>query len=162
MFTRRRLLTSFLSLMAGALTVRQVSAEAVSVEEDDELRFPGDPTTHNVVYQFNKSDPSYHNAILFSASEMLRKYNDNITIVITVFGPGIHILAKNPLRDVSDEVKQKVKSLSDYGVKFHACGNTMKTLGWEKDDMHDFVDVVQVGAADLIELQEKGYSYISW
>ena len=161
MITRRRLLTTIASLAAGVFTARSSSASEAS-PDDGELRFPGDPTEHNIVYQFNKSDSKYHDAVLFSASEMLRKYNDNITIVITAFGPGIHILAKKPLRDVSDEVKQKINSMADYGVKFHACGNTMNSLGWKKEDMHDFVEVVQVGAVDLMELQEKGYSYISW
>lgn len=127
----------------------------------EELRFPGDPTEHNVVYQFNRADQDYHNAVLFSVSEMLRKYGDNITIVVTAIGPGIHILAKKPLRHVSEHTRQKVKSLAEYGVKFHACGNTMKTLGWTSEDMLPFVEVVNVGAADLMELQEKGYSYIS-
>ncbi len=148
-------------MLAGVFAGRNASASADNSGEN-ELRFPGDPTEHNVVYQLNKSDAKYHDAILFSAAEMLRKYNDNVTIVITAFGPGIHVLAKKPLREVSDEVNQKIKSMSDYGVKFHACGNTMHALGWEKADMHDFVEVVQVGAADLIELQAKGYGYISW
>ncbi|MDH5471329.1 MAG: DsrE family protein [Gammaproteobacteria bacterium] len=129
--------------------------------EEETLRFPGDPTLHNIVYQFNKADQDYHNAVLFSVSEMVRKYGDNITIVVTVIGPGIHILAKNPLRSVSEHTKQKVKSLAEYGVKFHACGNTMKTLKWTKDDMLPFVEIVNVGVADIMELQENGYSYIS-
>jgi len=161
MITRRRLLTSFASIAAGVFAARSSSASE-PVANDEELRFPGDPTEHNIVYQLNKSDPKYHDAVLFSVGEMLRKYNDNITIVITVFGPGIHVLAKKPLREVSDDVTRKIRSLADYGVKMHACGNTMDSLGWKQDDMHDFVEVVQVGAVDLMELQEKGYSYISW
>jgi len=163
MISRRKMLAGLASLFAGTLTVRQVHAESTdNAAQEEELRFPGDPTDHNVVYQFNKADQDYHNAVLFSAGEMLRKYNDNITIVITAFGPGVHILAKNPKRPVSEHIKQKVKSMADYGVKFHACGNTMKSLGWTKDDLYDFAEVVQVGAADLVELQEQGYSYISW
>jgi len=93
---------------------------------------------------------------------VLRKYHDNVTIVVTAIGPGLHILGKKPLRPVSDHIKEKVKSLAEYGVKFHACGNTMKSLGWEKDDLYDFVEVVDVGAVDLMQLQQQGYSYISW
>ena len=163
MITRRRMLAGLVSLGAGIFSARSVQAETVADEtKAQELRFPGDPTDHNVVYQFNKADQDYHNAVLFSVSEMVRKYNDNITIVVTAFGPGLHILAKKPARPVSDHIKQKVKSLADYGVKFHACGNTMKSLGWTTDDLYDFVEVIEVGAADLLELQEQGYSYISW
>ena len=47
-------------------------------------------------------------------------------------------------------------------MKYIACGNTMKTIGWEKKDMADFALVEEVGAASLMELQEKGYAYIAW
>lgn len=130
--------------------------------DEQEMRFPGDPTDHNVVFQFNKADQDYHNAVLFAVGEMVRRYGDNITIVVTAFGPGVHILAKEPLRPVSEHIKQKVKSLVDYGVKFHACGNTMKSLGWTEKELLPFSEVVKIGAADIMELQEQGYSYLSW
>lgn len=131
-------------------------------EGTDELRFPGDPAEHKVVYQFNKADQDYHSAVLFSVGAMLRKYGDNIEIAVVAFGPGIHILGKNPGRPVSDETKARVSSLSQYGVRFIACGNTMKSLKWSEEDIVPFAEVVEVGAAALLELQEEGYSYISW
>jgi len=148
-------------MLAGVFVSKHAAAEQVPAESADELRFPGDPTDHNVIYQLNKSNEKYHDGVLFSVGEMLRKYNDNITIVVTVFGPGIHLLAKVPGRPVTEKNIQSVKSLADYGVKFHACGNTLNALGWEKDDLYDFVKIVQVGAADLLEHQEKGFAYIS-
>ncbi len=126
------------------------------------LKFPGEAPAHRVVYQLNKADATYQEHILFSAGAMLRKYGDNIKIVIVAIGPGIHILAKNPKRPVSEEIKQRVRSLNEYGVEFHACGNTMMTQGWKDADMLPFAKVVEVGASDLMELQEQGYSYISW
>jgi intracellular sulfur oxidation DsrE/DsrF family protein len=131
-------------------------------EEPQELRFPGDPADHKVVYQFNKGDETYQNAVLFSVGAMLRKYGDNIHIVVVGIGPGIHILAKRPKRPVSKEIRERVASLLQYGVEFHACGNTMKSLGWTENDVLESAKVVEVGAADLMELQEQGYSYLSW
>jgi hypothetical protein len=159
MNTRRQILTGLISFTAGLLSSKVSHASSSST---DALRFPGDPTDHNVVFQFNKDEQSYHDSVLFSVAEILRKYTDNVTIVVTVFGKGIHILAKEPIREVSELNRQRIKSLADYGVKFHACGNTMQSLNWTKQDMLPFVEVVKVGAADLVELQEKGYSYISW
>lgn len=127
-----------------------------------ELKFPGEAPAHRVVYQLNKADPVYQEHILFSIGAMLRKYGDNIKVVVVAIGPGIHILAKKPKRAVSDKIKQHVRSLNEYGVEFHACGNTMKTQGWKDEDMLPFSKVVEVGASDLMELQEQGYSYISW
>lgn len=130
--------------------------------DEDKMHFPGDPAEHKLVYQFNKGDEEYQHHVLFSVGAMLRKYGDNIHIVVVAIGPGIHILAKNPERPVSQEIKERVSSLSQYGVEFHACGNTMKSLEWTMNDMVPFAKYVEVGAADLMELQEQGYAYISW
>lgn len=162
--SRRRLLGGLLAssgLVALSVSQPAKSQEALK-EEEEELRFPGDPPEHKIVYQFNKGDEATQNSILFSVGAMLRKWGDNIGIVVVAIGPGIHILAKNPKRPVSQEMREKISSLNEYGVEFHACGNTMKALKWTEKDMLPFAKVVEVGASDLMELQEEGYSYISW
>ena len=176
MTSRRRWLTGLFGFAASAITLRSATAAAPvnntappannkapsALPAASSPRFPGDPTDHNVIYQFNKSSQDYQHAVLFSVGEMLRRYEDNISIVVSAFGPGIHILAKKPMRAVDAETRERVNSLAQYGVKFNACGNTMISLGWTEQDMLPFVKVVKVGAADIIEHQEKGFSYISW
>ncbi len=159
--SRRRLLGG----LAATGSLLALSAKARAAEQEggeEELRFPGDEPEHKVVYQFNKIDADYQNAVMFSVGEMIRKYGDNIKVVVTCFGPGLHILAKNPKRPVSQEIRERVSSLNFYGVEFHACGNTMTSLKWTEKDLVDFAKVVKVGAADLLELQEQGFAYISW
>jgi intracellular sulfur oxidation DsrE/DsrF family protein len=153
---RRRFLSAALASSGLAALGAARSSQA------NELRFPGDPVDHKVVYQFNKGDEEYHQHVLFSIGALLREYPDNVKIIVTCFGPGIHILAKNPLRPVSEDTKERVSSLSHYGVEFHACRNTMRSLKWEDKDMLPFAKVVEAGAADLMELQEQGYAYLSW
>ncbi|NOZ54475.1 MAG: hypothetical protein GXP08_15305 [Gammaproteobacteria bacterium] len=164
--TRRRWLGGLLAgsglVFARSKGVEAADAVPVRDASDDELRFPGDPTDHNVVYQFNRADNTYHNAVLSSVGAMLRYYGDNIHIVVVGIGPGIHILAKKPGRPVNNDVRERVTSLLQYGVEFHACGNTLKALGWSKKNIRDSVKIVDVGAADLMVLQEQGYAYISW
>jgi intracellular sulfur oxidation DsrE/DsrF family protein len=159
---RRRLITALAATTGLAALGGHSSVRAAEKKELDELRFPGDEPEHKIVYQFNKAEPDYHNHVLFSVGAVLRKYGDNVKIVVVCFGPGIHILAKQPLRPVSNEIRERVSSLADYGVEFHACGNTMKSLQWTENDIVSFAKHVEVGAADLMELQEQGYSYISW
>jgi intracellular sulfur oxidation DsrE/DsrF family protein len=163
---RRKLIQGLLAGSGLALlsTEGKASDESQSDSESsgEELRFPGDPADHKVVYQFNKGSEEYHKAVLFSVGAMLRKYTDNVQIVVVGIGPGIHALAKNPKRPVSEETRQRIASLAQYGVEFHACGNTMKSLHWGEKDVLPFAKVVDVGAADIMELQEQGYSYISW
>ncbi len=159
----RRSLVSRLLATGGLLAVGSNAVASESVEnKDEELRFPGDTPDNRVVYQFNKPDESYHKAVLFSVGALVRKYGDNVKIVVVGIGPGLHILAKKPKRPVTEEIRQRVSSLEQYGVEFHACGNTMKSIGWTMDDMLPFVKYVEVGAADLMELQAEGFSYISW
>lgn len=164
---RRALLGSILAssgfaALAASKNTYSATGQENNATEDQELRFPGDPVDHKLVYQFNKSDEKYHNAVMFSVGAMLRKYGDNIHIIVVGIGPGIHIMAKRPERPVSNLVRQKVASLLQYGVEFHACGNTMKSLKWDNSHILNSAKVVEVGAADIMELQEQGYSYISW
>lgn len=154
--TQRRRLLGCLATISGLITL---SAGAAAEPIDRDLL--GDPE-HKLVYQFNKADADYMQSLLFSVGEMLRKHGDNIHLVVTAIGPGIHILAKNPLRPVPELVRQRVSSLAAYGVSFHACGNTMNALDWDKSDLLEFAEVVDIGADDLMQLQEQGYSYISW
>jgi uncharacterized protein len=149
--TRRRLLGGLLALTAVA------TAQAQTVDRD----LLGE-AAHKIVYQLNKADEAYIDAILFSAGEMLRKYDDDIRIVITLIGPGVHLAGKNPERPISKLARQRAESLAMYGVEIHVCGNTMKTLGWNEDDLLDYATVVEIGADDIMQLQEQGYSYISW
>ncbi|HEY0720267.1 MAG TPA: DsrE family protein, partial [Gammaproteobacteria bacterium] len=123
---RRKLLGT---LVAGG-GLAALGSTGRSAAQDAELRFPGDEPKHKVVYQFNQADEEYQQHVLFSVGAMVRKYGDDIHIVVTCFGPGIHILAKSPKRPVSKEISQRVASLVQYGVEFHACGNTMQSLGW--------------------------------
>lgn len=121
-----------------------------------------DTTKHKIVYQLNKIDTDYVESVLFSAGEMMRKYGDDIHIVIAVIGPGMHLLGTRPGRSVKQIHQQRASSLASYGVEFRACGNTMKALGWQNKDVVDYATVVPIGADDVMLLQEKGYSYFSW
>ncbi len=145
-----------LALLAGWLCFGNASAV-----DNDMAELFGEPA-HKVVYQLNKADPQYVESVLFSVGELLRKYSDDIHIVVTVIGPGIHLIAEQPGRPIPELLRTRAKSLAAYGVEFHACGNTMNSLGWEEAHLRDFATIVPIGADDLMLLQEKGYSYISW
>lgn len=151
---RRSILKSF-GLLGGLVAAREIQAMHTETHLDN-------TTAHRLVYQCNKADPDYQQHILFSAGEMIRKYGDDIEVVIAVFAAGIHLVGKHPLRPVPMELQQRAASLAMYGVAFHACGNTMKSLGWSESDLLPFATVVPVGADDLMLLQEKGFAYISW
>lgn len=126
-------------------------------------RFPGDPATHKVVYMFNKADEAYQVSILNSIQAMIRQYGGDVEIAVVVIGPGIHVLAKEPQREIDRLIYDRVESFAkDYNVRWIACGSTMNTIGWKHENMRPFAEYVEVGASALMELQAAGFSYIAW
>ncbi len=154
--TKRRQFLSLLGIGLGGagLTLNKAHAHHTDTHFDDK-------SAHRLVYQCNKADPEYIESVLFSCGEMLRKYGDDIELVIAAFGPGLNLLAKQPNRPISSVHKQRVKSLAQYGVRLQACGNTIKSLQWTKKDIIDEAVVVPIGIDGIMQLQEQGFSYIS-
>jgi len=152
--------------LAAAGTVLAIGAtprSAAAAPAPAAARMPGDPPEHHLVYQLNRADPDYIEHILNSVGAMIGRYEDNVALVVVAFGPGIHLLAKRPGRPVPQALRDRARSQArDYGVRFVACGNTMQTLGWTAAALEDFAQVEPVGAATLMELQERGYAYIAW
>jgi uncharacterized protein len=163
--SRRSALSKLLAtggIVAFGTSANTANAHKVESVEEKEERFPGDPPEHFIVYQLNESEHEYHQHVLNSVGAMIGKYEDNIDIVVACFGKGIHVLAKKPARPVADSIKEKVHSLAGQGVKFHACGRTLKSLNWTEKDILPFAKYVDVGVADIMELQEQNYAYFSW
>ena len=151
----RHLTLIIFALLAGYLASPHALAHHTDTHFDES-------SAHRIVYQLNKADPEYLQHVLFSAGELIRKYGDDIEIVIGAFGPGLHLIGKLPGRPISTELQQRASSLAAYGVAFHACGNTMKSLGWTEKDLLGFAKVVPIGVDDIMQLQEQGYTYVSW
>lgn len=164
-----KLIKSLLIVAATLLALQVTAVQAQSLKPVPEVkgpsedRFPGDPATHKVVYMFNKADHDYQVAILNSIQAMIGQYEDDVEIAVVVIGPGIHVLAKKPQREVDQLIYDRVESFAkDYNVRFIACGNTMNTIGFKHEDMRPFAEYAQVGAAALMELQENGFSFLAW
>lgn len=172
----RLLSTSFKTLLISCLlfSAQQVVAEGSTsssfklkpvpeLQDPPSDRFPGDPAEHKAVYMWNKSDPGYQQSILNSIQAMIRRYGGNVDIAVVAIGPGIHVLAKKPQREVEKLTYQRVASFAkDYNVRWIACGNTMNSLHWTDTDMRPFAEYAEVGASALMELQEEDYKLLVW
>lgn len=144
-------------LLAAAAAAGALPGQAATVRRAED----GPP--HKIVYQINHAEAEYQEAILNSIGAVLTKYVDDVAIAVVAWGPGIHLLARKPRRPVPKMHQQRARDMSQsYGVTFIACGNTMHSLGWTRDDMLDFVRIEDVGAAAVMELQEQGYAYLAW
>lgn len=161
--TKRRQFLSMLGIgglsLGGAGVTAGITAKAAQAHHT-ETHFE-DRAPHRLVYQCNKADHDYIDHVLFSCGEMLRKYGDEIELVVAAFGPGLNLLAKRPKRAITPLQQKRVKSLSEYGVRFQACGNTMKSMNWQEKDIVAEAVIVPIGVDGIMQLQEQGFSYIS-
>ncbi|MDT8283238.1 MAG: twin-arginine translocation signal domain-containing protein, partial [Gammaproteobacteria bacterium] len=88
--TKRRQFLAMLGLGgaglgATALPVKSAQAHHTDTHFDEK-------SAHRLVYQCNKADNEYLGHVLFSCGEMLRKYGDDIELIVTAIGPGLNLL----------------------------------------------------------------------
>jgi intracellular sulfur oxidation DsrE/DsrF family protein len=121
------------------------------------------PETHLLILQVNTNDPAAMNLALNNATNVTQYYKDRgekVKIEVVTFGPGLHML-----RDDTSPVKARIEEmvLSTPEVSFKACGNTRERM--HKAENKDIpivaqAEVVQSGVVRVMELQEKGWSYV--
>ncbi len=113
---------------------------------------------HKVVIQVSTDDPRTQKIALNNAVNVQKALGmDNVEVEIVAYGPGLSLLTKK-----SKQAK-RVESLAMQDITFSACANTMKKIEkkkGKKPKLLQGVKVVPAGVLRIMELQEKGYSYI--
>jgi intracellular sulfur oxidation DsrE/DsrF family protein len=122
-----------------------------------------DPITHHLILQVNTNDPAAMNLTLNNATNVAQYYKElgeKVKVEVVTFGPGLHML-----RADTSPVKARIEEmmLSTPEVSFKACGNTQERM--YKAENKDIAiipqaEVVKSGVVRVIELQEKGWSYV--
>jgi uncharacterized protein len=120
---------------------------------------------HRIAIQVDQNDPAVMNLALNNATNIIDYYRakgEDVDVDMVTYGPGLHML-----RADTSPVKERLKQLKDYAfpstVQFSACANTRQ--GMEKKEGHPVELVseavsVPSGVVRLMELQEKGWSYL--
>lgn len=122
-----------------------------------------DAARHRVAIQVDQNDPAVMNLALNNAVNVVQHYSaarEEVEVEIVAYGPGLHML-----RDDTSPVKARVKSIGESmpNVAFSACGNTseaMKKAEGKDIPLMSQAKVVPAGVVRLMELQEKGWSYV--
>jgi uncharacterized protein len=143
--------------LVSAVSADQVPAKEAKAERPAVL--------HRVAIQVNQEDPAVMNLALNNAANVIEYYRskgEDVSVDIVTYGPGLHML-----RADTSPVKDRIKRLKDMAfpstIQFSACGNTKANMekkeGHEVSVMSEAV-VVPSGVVRLMELQEKGWSYV--
>ena len=144
---------SFVSAVAAA----PVSKKAAQAERP--------AAVHRVAIQVNQEDPAVMNLALNNATNVIEYYRakgEDVSVDIITYGPGLHML-----RADTSPVKDRIRRLKDMAfpsnVQFSACGNTKENMEKKEGRAVSVVSeavVVPSGVVRLMELQEKGWSYV--
>jgi intracellular sulfur oxidation DsrE/DsrF family protein len=107
------------------------------------------------------SDKQSHKKVLNVAANLLKHYGkDQVKVEIVAFGPGLGVLIAGKKNKNLD----RITSLAGSGVKFNACGNTIRKVTKKRKGkapkLHAAATVVPAGVVRIIELQDKGYTLI--
>lgn len=118
---------------------------------------------HRLILQVNTNDAAAMNLALNNATNVTEYYKElgeKVKIEVITFGPGLHML-----RDDTSPVKARLDelALSTPEISFKACGNTQEKM--QKAENKDIpivpqAELVKSGVVRVMELQEKGWSYV--
>jgi intracellular sulfur oxidation DsrE/DsrF family protein len=124
-----------------------------------------DGKPHHVAIQIDQNDPQVMNMVLNNATNVIEYYrakNEEVNLDIVAYGPGLHML-----RADTSPVQDRIKHLKDMvfpgKIQFSACNNTKQNM--EKTEGHAIsivpdASIVPSGVVHLMELQERGWSYV--
>ena len=108
---------------------------------------------HRVVFQINEDDSRKWNTILANINNVQEELG-KVEITVVAIGPGLGMLKADAL------TANGVQDAMAAGVRFVACGNTMKSLHLTKDDMIDGIAYARAGYVEIMRLQKLGHAYI--
>lgn len=113
---------------------------------------------YKYVLHISDMDPSKQELILNNAKNLLDAYPPGqVEVEIVAYGPGLRLMFAENVN------AQRLDALSQSGVKFSACGNTLKGMAkqmGEEPKLNPVATVVPGGIVRIGELVKQGYIYI--
>jgi intracellular sulfur oxidation DsrE/DsrF family protein len=124
---------------------------------------PAEPKEHRLILQVNTNDAATMNLTLNNAmnvAEYYKETGEKVEVQVIAFGPGLHML-----RDDTSPVKARIETmaLSTPEVSFKACGNTQANMSKAESKEIKVIpqaEVVPSGVVRVMQLEEKGWSYV--
>ncbi len=111
-----------------------------------------------IVLQISDPNPFKQTLVLNVATNLIKHYGpDKVDVEIVAFGPGLRLMFKDNVNS------SRIQGLSQSGVKFAACQNTIagitKKLG-HTPELNSNAVPVSAGVVRIIELENQGFKLI--
>ncbi len=109
-----------------------------------------------VIIQVSEDSPKIMSMALNNAMNLVKAVGqDEIAIEVIAYGPGVRFLMQS-----DQKFRDRISSMMFYGIRFVACGNTLKTMHLPRKDLIQGVTVVQTGVLEIIQKQKQGWAYV--
>ena len=136
-------------LAASSFLMMTAAPPALSAE-------PAGPDKY--VMQISDMDPAKQERILNNARNVLDAYPPGeVEVEVVAYGPGVRMLFDSNVN------AKRIDSLAQSGVKFSACGNTLKgmtKLMGETPKLNPAATIVPAGVVRIGQLSKQDYIYI--
>lgn len=113
---------------------------------------------YHYVLHISDMDPSKQELILNNAANLLEAYPPGaVDIEVVAYGPGLRLMFANNVN------AERLDSLSQNGVRFAACGYTLKRMSkqlGEAPKLNTVAKVVPGGIVRIGELVKQGFIYV--
>jgi len=111
-----------------------------------------------VVLQISDPNPFKQTLVLNVANNLIKHYGqDKVDVEIVAFGPGLRLLM------AGNSNQSRISGLSDSGVEFSACKNTIKAFSKKLGHTPELVaqaKPVSAGVVRILDLTAQGYSLV--
>lgn len=111
--------------------------------------------THRVVFEVTMEGAEQWAAVLNNVENLQKSLGDGTEIEIVAHSKGLGMLVAK-----DNSLTGRMKKISETGVVFAACENTMKKKNVTKDQLVPFATTTDSGVAEVVRKQEAGWSYI--
>jgi len=110
--------------------------------------------THKIVFQMVSKDTADHNALVRQLFN-IRNLAPTTKLEVVCHGPGLTFIQKN-----KSLVLDKLNELADVKVDFVGCEFTMTQKNVTRDQLMEKCRTVPGGILEIVDKQDKGWSYI--
>lgn len=109
-----------------------------------------------MVFHLNEASRARHAAALANVRNLLAEMPD-VKVEVVIQGDAIDAVIR---RDRDADLVAQIHALSQQGVVFAVCRNTMRGRGLTPDDLLEDTAVVPSAVGELLRRQLEGYAYI--
>jgi len=145
----------WLSLIAACVVVGTIAA-AQAVGRSSSSSHGSSKQSHRVVFDVSLDGAERWDGVLNNVENLRHAFGErNTEVEVVVHGKALPLLQRT-----NTAMSERMRDLSEKGVTFAACENTMRRMNVTREMLLPFAVTVDAGVAELVRKQEAGWAYI--